>query len=36
MAIYGTIGGGQLEFMAIDKAREVLRLPPPRGVAERA
>lgn len=24
-AIYGTIGGGQLEFMAIDKARQVLR-----------
>jgi xanthine dehydrogenase accessory factor len=24
-AIYGTIGGGQLEYMAIDKAREMLR-----------
>jgi xanthine dehydrogenase accessory factor len=24
-AIHGTIGGGQLEFMAIDKARQVLR-----------
>ena len=24
VAIYGTIGGGQLEYMAIDKAREVL------------
>src|SRR5436190_3042743 len=24
-AIFGTIGGGQLEFMAIDKARQVLR-----------
>jgi xanthine dehydrogenase accessory factor len=24
-AIYGTIGGGQLEYMAIDKARQVLR-----------
>lgn len=24
-AIFGTIGGGQLEFMAIDKAREMLR-----------
>ena len=24
-AIYGTIGGGQLEFMAIDKARQLLR-----------
>src|SRR5690606_36859770 len=23
-AIFGTIGGGQLEFMAIDKARELL------------
>ena len=23
-AIFGTIGGGQLEFMAIDKARQVL------------
>ena len=26
-AIFGTIGGGQLEFMAIDKARELLRAP---------
>src|SRR5262245_707399 len=25
VAIFGTIGGGQLEFMAIDKARQVLR-----------
>ncbi|MEI5681138.1 MULTISPECIES: xanthine dehydrogenase accessory protein XdhC [unclassified Mesorhizobium] len=33
-AIFGTIGGGQLEFMAIDKAREMLAealLPPPCG-----
>ncbi|MEX0409446.1 xanthine dehydrogenase accessory protein XdhC [Aquibium sp. LZ166] len=28
-AIFGTIGGGQLEFMAIDKAREVLALESP-------
>jgi xanthine dehydrogenase accessory factor len=29
-AIFGTIGGGQLEYMAIDKAREMLRtLPSP-------
>lgn len=27
-AIFGTIGGGQLEFMAIDKAREMLRAQP--------
>jgi xanthine dehydrogenase accessory factor len=26
-AIFGTIGGGQLEFMAIDKARSLLRSP---------
>jgi xanthine dehydrogenase accessory factor len=26
-AIFATIGGGQLEFMAIDKARELLRAP---------
>jgi xanthine dehydrogenase accessory factor len=41
-AIYGTIGGGQLEFMAIDKAKEMLRSlqgrhvaspPPPRSAA---
>ena len=25
-AIFGTIGGGQLEFLAIDKARELIRL----------
>lgn len=24
MAIFGTVGGGQLEFMAIDKAREIM------------
>jgi xanthine dehydrogenase accessory factor len=29
-AIFGTIGGGQLEFMAIDEARKMLR-PSPRG-----
>ena len=28
-AIFATIGGGQLEFMAIDKARELLRAPLP-------
>src|SRR5688572_20006779 len=27
-SIHGTIGGGQLEFMAIDKAREMLRSSP--------
>ena len=27
-AIFGTIGGGQLEFMAIDKARQMLGLSP--------
>ena len=27
--IFGTIGGGQLEFMAIDRAREILRADPP-------
>ncbi|MDQ6437326.1 xanthine dehydrogenase accessory protein XdhC [Mesorhizobium sp. LHD-90] len=27
LRIFGTIGGGQLEFMAIDKAREMLRSP---------
>ena len=27
-AIYGTIGGGQLEYMAIDEARAVLRVAP--------
>jgi len=27
-AIFGTIGGGQLEFMAIDRAREMLRTQP--------
>jgi len=27
-AIYGTIGGGQLEFMAIDQAREMLGFLP--------
>ncbi|MCO5070977.1 MAG: xanthine dehydrogenase accessory protein XdhC [Rhizobiaceae bacterium] len=26
-SIFGTIGGGQLEYMAIDKARQILRLP---------
>jgi xanthine dehydrogenase accessory factor len=32
-AIHGTIGGGQLEYMAIDKARQMLRqlLSPPEG-----
>jgi xanthine dehydrogenase accessory factor len=30
--IFGTIGGGQLEFMAIDRAREMLQsLPSPKG-----
>ncbi|MEW6634060.1 MAG: xanthine dehydrogenase accessory protein XdhC [Pseudomonadota bacterium] len=28
--ILGTIGGGQLEYMAIDKARQLLRSPSPR------
>jgi xanthine dehydrogenase accessory factor len=29
-AIFGTIGGGQLEFLSIDRAREMLRaLPSP-------
>lgn len=28
-AIFGTIGGGQLEYMAIDKARQMLRSDPP-------
>ncbi|TIX23308.1 MAG: xanthine dehydrogenase accessory protein XdhC, partial [Mesorhizobium sp.] len=27
-AIFGTIGGGQLEYMAIDKARQILRSSP--------
>jgi xanthine dehydrogenase accessory factor len=27
--LHGTIGGGQLEFMAIDKARQMLRQSPP-------
>jgi xanthine dehydrogenase accessory factor len=27
-AIFGTIGGGQLEYMAIDKARQMLFSPP--------
>ena len=30
-AIYGTIGGGQLEYMAIDKARQMLGVPLKRG-----
>ena len=30
MAIHGTIGGGQLEYMAIDKARQMLRHNPSR------
>jgi xanthine dehydrogenase accessory factor len=30
-AIFGTIGGGQLEFMAIDKAREMLAAGPSQG-----
>lgn len=29
-AIFGTIGGGQLEYMAIDKARQMLASSPPR------
>jgi xanthine dehydrogenase accessory factor len=27
-ATFGTIGGGQLEFLAIARAREAMRLPP--------
>ena len=30
-SIFGTIGGGQLEFMAIDRAREMLSSPGPEG-----
>jgi xanthine dehydrogenase accessory factor len=33
-AIFGTIGGGQLEYMAIDKAREMLRGGPCEDVME--
>ena len=33
-AIFGTIGGGQLEFMAIDRARDVLNAASPSGAGK--
>ena len=35
-AIFGTIGGGQLEYMAIDKARQMLGSSPMRGAGKQS